>query len=51
MNNLFIKIQMIFNNLNKHEKVAAITILSLLIGTFFFISGISIGEALFKITH
>jgi len=51
MNNFITKIQRKYESLNTTEKVAALTILTLLIGTFFFTSGISVGEALFKITH
>jgi hypothetical protein len=51
MENLLNKIQVKFNSLSKTEKVAAITISSLFVGMFFFVSGISVGEAFYKISH
>lgn len=51
MESLFFKIQKKYKNLNNNEKVAAVTFLSLFIGVFLFISGVSIGEAFYKITH
>jgi len=51
MNNIFIKARNTFNDLEKKEKVAVAIIASLFIALFFFVSGISVGEALFKVTH
>jgi uncharacterized membrane protein len=51
MESLFIKAQVKFKSLKKNEKIATVTILSLFVGLFFFVSGISIGEALYQITH
>ena len=51
MENIFIKAQMKFESLNKNEKIATLTILSFFVGLFFFASGISIGEALYHVTH
>jgi len=51
MDNIFIKARKTFNDLEKKEKVAVALIASLFIALFFFVSGISVGEALFKVTH
>lgn len=51
MDNLFIKARNMFDNLGKRDQVAVAIIASLFVAIFFFVSGISVGEALFEVTH
>lgn len=51
MEDLTMRIQSKFNSLKKNEKVAAITIIVILAGSLLFSSGITIGEAFYKINH
>ena len=51
MQDLFSKIQATFEGLERKEKKASIIFLSLLIGLFFFVSGISVGEVFYKLLH
>jgi cell division protein FtsL len=51
MEHLSTQIQSKFKSLQKNEKVALITIIVILAGSFFFCSGITIGEAFYKINH
>jgi hypothetical protein len=51
MENIRTKMEKKFDNMGKGERVATITILTIIIGTFFFVSGVSIGEAFYGITH
>jgi len=51
MDNPFIKARNTFNNLEKRDQVAVAIIASLFVAIFFFVSGISVGEVLFEVTH
>lgn len=51
MEDLTTQIQSKFNSLKKNEKVAVVTIVVLLAGSLLFSSGITIGEAFYKINH
>ena len=51
MEDLTMRIQSKFRNLEKNEKVAVITIIVILAGSLLLSSGVTIGEALYKISH
>ena len=51
MENLLSKFQRKFKSLKNNEKIAAVIILVIFIGMFFFISGISIGEVFHNLTQ
>ena len=51
MQDLITKAKSKFNNLKKQEKVAVVSVLSVFAAIFFFNSGISVGEAIYGITH
>jgi len=51
MKNLVEKTKIAFNDLKPTEKIAVVTVLTIFAGIFFFSSGVSVGEALFELTH
>jgi hypothetical protein len=51
MENLFVKIQAKFRSLKNYERIAFIIALLLFSGIFFFVSGIAVGDALYKVNN
>ena len=51
MEDLVVEIQKKYNSLKSKEKIGAVVILLIFMGMFFFVSGISIGEAFYSLTH
>jgi hypothetical protein len=51
MKDFVVEIQKKYGSLKSNEKIGAVVILLLIVGMFFFISGISIGEAFYNLSH